>query len=136
MRKLVAIGVGLAAAGTAAVIGAGVASSQPDYSSYNVVGEPYGRAVAILKGQGVKAQFAGSYGSVLSQSNCLVATQKVNSSGKMLLTLDCTQKAADELEAMGASGGPRVGSNGVTTVTPTPIVPIAGAPGAGTPPPA
>jgi hypothetical protein len=52
----------------------------------------------------------------------------------MLLMLDCSQKAADELAAMGPSGGPTVGSNGITTVTPTPVVPIGGAPGAGTPP--
>ena len=32
---------------------------------------------------------------------------------------------------MGPAGGPKVGKNGVTTVTPTPMVPIAGAPGAG-----
>ena len=53
------------------------------------------------------------------------------------LTLDCTQEAAEAAgEFNGSGGGPTVGSNGVTTVTPTPIVPIAGAPGAGTPPPA
>ena len=55
---------------------------------------------------------------------------------KLKLFLDCSQKAADILEEMGPSGGPRVGSNGVTTVTPTPVVPIQGAPGPVAPPPA
>lgn len=54
----------------------------------------------------------------------------------MILMLDCTQEAADRLAEQGPSGGPTVGSNGVTTVTPTPVVPVPGAPGAGTPPPA
>lgn len=135
MRKVAVFSGGLVVAGTAALIGAGVAMSQPsatDSSPYNVTGEPYGRALAILKSQGVKAYFGGSTGSVLSQFNCLVNQQKVTSGGRMLLMLDCTQAAADQLAAMGPSGGPRVGSNGVTTVTATPVVPIAGAPGAGT----
>ena len=137
MRKLVALSGGLVAAGTAALIGAGVAMSQPAQESpYNVTGEQYGRALAILKSQGVKAYFGGSTGSVLPQSACLVDQQKVTSGGRMLLTLDCTQAAADLIKSMGPSGGPTVGANGVTTVTPTPLVPIAGAPGAGTPPPA
>ncbi len=137
MRRLVVLSGGLVAAGTAALIGAGVAISQPaqQQSPYNVTGEQYGRALAILKSQGIKAYFGGSTGSVLSQSACLVDKQKMTSGGRMLLTLDCTQAAADEIKAKGPTGGPTVGSNGVTTVTPTPLVPIAGAPGAGTPPP-
>lgn len=138
MKKLVALGGGLAAAGTIALLGAGIASSQPDMSGYNVVGEPYLKAVSILKSQGVKATFGGSVGSVLPQSQCLVSSQKVNSSHKMILMLDCSQKAADQAaEAAGdpgIPGGRTVGSNGVTTVTPTPVVPVPGAPGAGTPP--
>jgi hypothetical protein len=136
VNKLVALSGGLVAAGSVALIGAGVALSQPgqDMSSYNVVGEPYVKALQILKSQGVKAYFGGSFGSVLPQAQCLVDQQKVTSAGRMLLMLDCSQKAADELAAMGPSGGPTVGSNGVTTVTPTPVVPIGGAPGAGTPP--
>ncbi|AFM17493.1 hypothetical protein Mycch_2732 [Mycolicibacterium chubuense NBB4] len=135
MRKLVVLSGGLVAAGTAALIGAGVAISQPAVapSPYNVTGEQYGRALAILKSQGVKAYFGGSRGSVLPQSACLVDQQKVTSGGRMLLSLDCTQAAADQIKANGSSGGPTVGANGITTVTPTPIVPIAGAPGAGAP---
>jgi hypothetical protein len=103
-------------------------------SSYNVVGVPYNKALQILKSEGVKAYFGGSFGSVLPQAQCLVDQQKMTAAGRMLLSLDCSQKAADELKDMGPSGGPTVGSNGITTVTPTPVVPIAGAPGAGTPP--
>ena len=112
----------LQAGGTAALMGAGVALSQPsvETSPYNVVGEQYGRALAILKSQGVKAYFGGSTGSALPQSSCLVDHQKVTSGGRMLLKLDCTQAAADQIAAMGPTGGPRVGANGVTTVTPTP----------------
>lgn len=78
MKKLVVLAGGLIAAGSAAVLGAGVATSQPDVSSFNVVGEPYVKAVAILKSQGVKATFGGSRGSVLPQAQCLVDSQKVN----------------------------------------------------------
>jgi hypothetical protein len=137
VKKLVALSGGLVVAGSAAVIGAGVAVSQPaqDMSSYNVVGEPYQKAIQILKSQGVKAYFGGSFGSVLPQAQCLVDQQKMTSQGRMLLSLDCSQAAKDQLEAMGPAGGPTVGSNGITTVTPTPVVPIQGAPGAGAPPP-
>lgn len=141
MKKLVALGGGLLAAGSIALLAAGTATSQPSSASVNVVGEPYMKALAILKSQGVKATFGGSFGSALPQSECLVDSQKVNSSGKMILMLDCTEAAAQQADdasggPAGVPGGPHVGSNGVTTVTPTPVVPIAGAPGAGTPPPA
>jgi hypothetical protein len=138
VKKLVVLSGGLVVAGSVALIGAGVALSQPgqDMSSYNVVGEQYGKALQILKSQGVKAYFGGSFGSVLPQNACLVDQQKVTGGGRMLLMLDCSQKAADQIADQAPSGGPTVGSNGVTTVTPTPVVPIQGAPGAGTPPPA
>jgi hypothetical protein len=138
VKNLVLLSGGLVVAGSAALIGAGVALSQPqpDMSSYNVVGEPYNKALQMLKSQGVKAYFGGSSGSVLPQAQCLVNQQKVTSCGRMYLFLDCSQKAADEIAAMGPSGGPTVGSNGVTTVTPTPVVPIQGAPGPVAPPPA
>jgi hypothetical protein len=136
VKKLVLLGAGIVATGSALLLTAGVAGSQPaDNTSINVIGEPYIKAQQILKSQGVKAYFGGSFGSVLPQAQCLVDQQKVTSEGRMLLNLDCSQKAADELEAMGAAGGPKVGSNGVTTVTATPVVPIQGAPGAGTLPP-
>ena len=137
MKKLVVLSGGLLAAGSAALIGAGAAISQPapDMTSYNVIGEQYQKALQILKSQGVKAYFGGSFGSVLPQAQCLVNEQKVTKAGRMLLMLDCSQKAADEIKAQAPAGGPTVGSNGVTTVTPTPVVPIEGAPGAGAPPP-
>lgn len=135
MKKIVVLSGGLVVAGSAALIGAGVALSQPqsDSTSLNVVGEPYNKALQILKSQGVKAYFGGSFGSVLPQAQCLVDQQKMTSgkSGRMLLMLDCSQNAADILADMGPSGGPTVGSNGITTVTPTPVVPIQGAPGTG-----
>jgi hypothetical protein len=138
VKNLVVLGAGLFAAGSAAVIGAGVATSQPqpDMSAYNVVGEPYNRALQILKSQGVKGYFGGSFGSVLPQAQCLVDQQKVTSGGRMLLMLDCSQEAADQIADSAVPGGPTVGSNGVTTVTPTPVVPIQGAPGPVAPPPA
>ena len=130
MKKLVVLSGGLVAVGSVALVSAGIAMSQPSAAS-NVVGEPYNKALAILKSQGYKGYFGGSFGGVLSQSNCLVNSQKMTSEGKILLMLDCSQEAADTLEQMGSAGGPRVGGNGVTTVTPTPVVPIQGAPGAG-----
>lgn len=136
MKKLILFGGGVLAAASAAVIGAGAATSQPDANSIDVRGEPYGKALQILKSQNVKAFFGGSHGSVLPQAQCLVDQQKVTSGGRMYLQLDCSQEAADQLAEMGPAGGPSVGSNGVTTVTPTPVVPIQGAPGPVAPPPA
>ena len=125
------------AVGSVALIGAGVADVAAGCAARTTwSGSRTGKALQILKSQGVKARFDGSFGSVLPQAQCLVYQQKITSEGQMLLKLDCTQEAADTLEAMGPSGGSSVGSNGVTTVTPTPVVPIQGAPGAGTPPPA
>ncbi len=138
MKKLAVLSAGMVAAGSVALISAGVAISQPNSgtNSINVVGEPYAKALQVLKSQNVKAFFGGSHGSVLPQAQCLVSEQRVTSGGRMYLQLDCSQEAADLLAEMGPAGGPTVGSNGVTTVTPTPVVPIAGAPGAGAPPPA
>jgi hypothetical protein len=136
VKKLILFGGGVLAAASAAVIGAGAATSQPDANSVDVRGEPYGKALQILKSQNVKAFFGGSHGSVLPQAQCLVDQQKVTSGGRMYLQLDCSQEAADQLAEMGPAGGPSVGSNGVTTVTPTPVVPIQGAPGPVAPPPA
>jgi hypothetical protein len=136
VKKLAVLSAGMVAAGSVALISAGVAISQPDANSINVVGEPYAKALQVLKSQNVKAFFGGSHGSVLPQAQCLVSEQRVTSGGRMYLQLDCSQEAADLLAEMGPAGGPTVGSNGVTTVTPTPVVPIQGAPGAGAPPPA
>jgi hypothetical protein len=134
VKKIVVLSGGLVAVGSAALVGAGIAMSQPA-NNFNVVGEPYNKALQILKTQGVKAYFGGSFGSVLPQAQCLVDQQKITSGGRMLLMLDCSQKAADQLAAMAPSGAPTVGGNGITTVTPTPVVPIQGAPGPVPPPP-
>lgn len=134
MNKLVVLGAGGLAAGSIALFSAGAAGSQPDMSGYNVIGEPYVKAVQILKAQGVKATFGGSFGSALPQSQCLVDSQKVTG-GRMVLMLDCSPAAAEAAKDAAGPGGPTVGSNGITTVTPTPVVPIQGAPGAVAPAP-
>ena len=101
MKKLVVLGAGVFAAGSVALFSAGAAVSDPvDTSAYNVVGEPYGKAVAILKNMGVKATFGGSRGSALPQAECLVDQQKVNSNGRMLLMLDCTIKPLKPLKRL------------------------------------
>src|SRR4029077_973318 len=90
VKKIVVLSGGLVAVGSAALIGAGVALSQPqpEMNSYNVGGEPYNKALQVLKSQGVKAYFGGSFGSVLPQAQCLVDQQKLTAGGRMLLMLD------------------------------------------------
>ncbi len=129
MKKLAVLSATAVAAGSVALFSAGAAGSDPqvDMNAYNVIGEPYGEAVAILRQMGVRAGFGGSRGSALRQAECLVDSQKV-SNGRMLLMLDCTEKAAELAEEAAVPGGPRVGSNGVTTVTPTPVGPQPGMP--------
>ena len=53
MKKLVVLSGGLVAVGSAALIGAGVAMSQP-VATLNVVGEPYQKALQILKARGTR----------------------------------------------------------------------------------
>jgi hypothetical protein len=112
LKKLVVLSGGLVAVGSVALIGAGIAMSQPgNANNFNVVGEPYNKALQILKSQGVKATFGGSFGSVLPQAECLVDSQKAIETTdfgrpalKLVLMLDCSQKAADMIEEMGPSG--------------------------------
>ncbi|GAA2566834.1 hypothetical protein [Mycolicibacterium diernhoferi] len=137
MNKVLALGLGTSAAAVAMMIAAGgTAHSAPASESdspYNVVGQTYGRAVQILAGSGIKATFGGAVGSDLQQSLCVVDKQKFNTSGRMILMLNCTQEAFDEAGLSNSTGsgpgGRTVGANGVTTVTPTPMPP----PGAGVP---
>jgi hypothetical protein len=144
VKTLAVLAAGTVATASVALLSAGFASSDPvNPNMVNVVGEPYTKAMQILKSQGVKATFGGSRGSVLPQAQCLVDSQKAIETTdfgrpalKMVLMLDCTQAAADQLAEQAPEGGPTVGSNGVTTVTPTPVVPIQGAPGPVAPPPA
>ncbi len=129
MKKLVALGAGAVAATSIGLLSAGLASSDPNGGQYNVIGEPYYKAVKILKGQGMSTGFGGSVGSALPQAQCMVSSQKLLSSGRMLLNLDCSEEAAAlmaETASSGAPGGRTVGSNGVTTVTPTPVGPQPG----------
>lgn len=134
MRKLVLVLAGTALAGTAVALSIGASSADPASSStYNVVGEPYAKAVAILRAQGVKATFGGSVGSDVPQAQCLVSSQKVTSSAKMQLMLDCTAAAQPEQPAatsaatapgtQGTDAGnrPTAGAPGVVTVIPTPV---------------
>ncbi len=73
----------------------------------NVVGEPYNKALQILHGIGMQTGFGGSFGSVLPQAQCLVDQQKMVGQGRMLLMLDCSQEAAEQMAEEGtlSSGG-------------------------------
>lgn len=141
MKKLVALTAGALAIPAAVAVtllsNTPVAGSDPvSYQSLNVIGEPYGRALAILKSQGVKAMFGGSVGSDLPQAQCVVDSQEFIANGRVKLNLNCTQEAAADagggsMPAAVPGGGPVVGANGVTTVKATPVGPQ---PGMGMPP--
>ena len=99
MKKILGLGAA-ALAVPAAVAAVGLftpttATAAPAASSMNVVGEPYYKAVSILKSQGAVATFGGSFGSDLPQSQCIVSQQRLTKQGRMILNLDCTQAAAD-----------------------------------------
>ncbi len=145
MKKLALLVPGVGAAVAIAVIGAGQASAQAP----NVIGETYGKAVALLRASGYTAVFAGSVGSDLPQSQCIVIDQQGQSStntwnptgtaGAMRLRLDCNvvpgqnKPPAPGTRSMvppggsaggagGAGGGPRpTPGAGTVTVTPVPI---------------
>lgn len=139
MRKLVYVMLGAVTAGSAAaVIGVATSAADPTNNTLNVVGEPYARAVAILRAQGVPATFGGSVGSDLPQAQCVVSSQKVLSGAKMQLMLNCTaEDEPDEPASTGStatsgtgtsgsqtaeSGGrPTPGAPGVVTVIATPV---------------
>ena len=130
MKKLVLLAVSAAAAASSIVLSTGVAVSDPaSAASLNVVGEPYGKAMGILKSQGVKGTFGGSVGSDLPQAQCIVDQQKVIPSGKMILMLNCTKAAAaaaGDSAPAGSPGPANLGGNGITTVTATPVGPQGG----------
>ena len=139
MRKLICVMLGAVTAGSAAaVIGVATSAADPTNNTLNVVGEPYARAVAILRAQGVPATFGGSVGSDLPQAQCVVSSQKVLSGAKMQLMLNCTaEDEPDEPASTGStatsgtgtsgsqtaeSGGrPTPGAPGVVTVIATPV---------------
>ena len=131
MKKVVLLVGGASAAITMVVIGSGHAGADvPD-----VTGETYGKAVAILKSQGIKPLFGGSIGSDLPQSQCTVSQQSRRARRtKMKLMLDCTlPEGADKPQAPEhpfAGAARRIGSRegdrptpgaGTVTVTPVPI---------------
>ena len=122
MKKIIGLGaVGLvvpaAIASTAiasvALFGPAVAGAAPATgASANVVGEPYYKAVGILKSQGLRASFGGSFGSDLLQSQCIVSQQKALKS-RMILMLDCTTAAAKD--AAGDVAAPAAPAPGTTS---------------------
>ena len=133
-KLLMSLSGATAAVSAAAALGMAVSSADPASNSiYNVVGEPYAKAVAILRAQGIPTSFGGSVGSDVPQSRCIVSSQKVLGTGKMLLMLDCTAEAQPEAPAptsaartpgapSGDGGGrPTAGAPGVVTVVPTPV---------------
>jgi hypothetical protein len=112
-----------AAAAAAAALSAATGSADPTQNLLNVVGEPYARAVAILRAQGVPASFGGAVGSDVAQSNCIVSSQKFLSVGKMQLMLDCTAEAQPEAPAPTRAAGAPAGGTPAPTARPTPGAP-------------
>jgi hypothetical protein len=136
VKKLVVLGASAVAASTIGLLNAGLASSEPvNPNQMNVIGEPYYKAVKILKGLGMGTGFGGSVGSDLPQQQCMVASQKMTSNGKMLLNLDCTAEAAQQMAESGALGSGAPGAVGGNTIRP-PQIPIGQAPAAPAPAPA
>ena len=139
MRKfLLAVGAAAAAGAAAVTLGVGSGNADPagGNSTLNVVGEPYAKAVAILRAQGVATTFGGAVGDDLPQAQCIVASQKVlSSSRKMQLNLNCSadtqpQRPAATSAAPSTSGAPQSteatarptpGAPGVVTVVPKPV---------------
>ena len=120
--------VGCAAAVGAATVVVGVGSGNADpgsNSTLNVVGEPYAKAVAILRAQGVKATFGGAVGSDVPQAQCIVVVEKVlSASGHVQLNLDCTEEAQPQpVNSAGTSGTGTSGSSTTQTARPTPGAP-------------
>jgi hypothetical protein len=126
VKKLVAFAAGTLAAGSMALLTAGHAASS---GPLDVSGQPYAQAVTLLKQQGYKAVFGGSVGSDVPESQCIVSSQKNLPNGRVSLLLNCTKAAQPppgSNVAPGQPGPPKVGGNGVTTVTPTPVGPQPG----------
>jgi hypothetical protein len=111
VKKLALLGAGSVAIAAAAVFSPAIAHSEPaSASSLNVVGVPYAKALQILKSQNVKAFFGGSHGDAVPQAMCIVSQQKITGGGRMYLTLDCTQEAADDAAANTPGAGAAPGA--------------------------
>jgi hypothetical protein len=133
VKKIVAVAAGSVALGSMAFIYSGQANS--DNGTLDVSGQTYAQAVKILKAEHMKPVFGGSVGSDIPQAQCIVESQKILPMGRVSMMLDCTKAAQPEPGAnipVGQAipgqtpGAPHVGSNGVTTVTPTPVGPQPG----------
>lgn len=114
-----------------AVLGTGQANAEvPD-----VTGEPYGRAIAILKSLGYKGTFGGAIGNDLPQSQCIVLEQQP-SGRSVRMRLNCElapgaeQPVAPNTHSLVPPGGsiPQPGTSGA----PAPADPNRPTPGAGT----
>lgn len=118
----------------ALALGIGTGNADPsNFSTLNVVGEPYAKAVAILRAQGVPTVFGGAVGSDLPQAQCVVSSQKVLGTRKMSLMLDCTAEDGAQQPATATGSGapatsgapasetarPTPGAPGIVTVVPT-----------------
>ena len=133
MKKLILAAGAVAVGTTAAALGMGLGHADTGTNNtLNVVGEPYGKAVAILRAQGVKTVFGGAVGGDVPQSQCVVASQKVlTASRKMQLNLDCSAAAQPQQPAAPSAAStpgaqstegaarPTPGAPGIVTVTPT-----------------
>ena len=104
------------------------ATTGPSTSS----GHTYSQAVQDPEVAGLPAGVRGSVGSDVPQSQCIVESQKMLPMAAVSLMLNCTKAAQpppgqNSPVGTGIPGGPpgppHVGSNGVTTVTPTPVGP-------------
>jgi hypothetical protein len=128
VKKLVLLGAGTIAVASAVLLHPAMAVADPAPNASNVIGVPYAKAVQVLKSQGLKATFGGSFGSDVPQSACIVSQQRAGSQGRMVLNLDCTMKAVKDATAdtpAGPGSGPAAPSG-------APGVPAAGTPGQGT----
>lgn len=125
MKKLVVMGATAVAAGSIGLLSAGIAHSDPfNPNQMNVIGEPYFKAVKILHGMGLQTGFGGAVGSALPQAQCMVTKQTMGGNNRMLLNLDCTQEAAEEMAANGSmGGGGGVGPQGTLRPEQVPIAP-------------
>jgi hypothetical protein len=132
VRKLALLIGGAGAAVAMAVVGTGQASAEPP----DVTGEPYGKAIAVLKNLGYKGVFGGGIGNDLPQSQCLVLEQQPSTGRSVRLRLNCElapgqdQPVAPNTHSLVPPGGsiPTSGAEGA----PAPADPSRPTPGAGT----
>ena len=130
VKKLALFVAGAGAAVTMGVLGTGQANAEvPD-----VTGEPYGKAIAILKNLGYKGTFGGAIGNDLPQSQCAVIEQQP-SGRSVRLRLNCDllprqeQPVAPNTHSLVPPGGSiPTGTSGA----PAPADPGRPTPGAGT----